>query len=233
MFDKAIRGVFDKYSSHARRKRALMFWRAMEITPETKILDLGGGTGAHIASVLEGAPCVVTVADVLERDLEKASGTYGFNTIKLAESGPLPFSDKAFDIVFCSSVIEHATGEKARVLAIDDTAEFTKMATSYQAKFAAEIERIAVGYFVQTPNRHFPIESHSWLPFIILLLSRRDLKKVLEFFGRWWPKKTAPDWHLLTRRDLQALFPAATIQVEQSGPFVKSIIAVKSNKRNK
>ena len=50
----------------------------MSIKPDTKILDLGGGTGAHIAMMLNGRAATVTVADILCRDLEKASSEYGF-----------------------------------------------------------------------------------------------------------------------------------------------------------
>lgn len=42
-------------------------------------------------------------------------------------------------------------------------------------------------------------------------------------------KKTEPDWYLMTKSDLKALFPEFSIKNEWSGPFVKSIMAVKSN----
>jgi len=35
--------------------------------------------------------------------------------------------------------------------------------------FASEVRRVARSYWVQTPNRFFPIETHLWMPFVHLL----------------------------------------------------------------
>ena len=147
--------------------------------------------------------------------------------MKLEQSGSLPFQDNEFDIVFCSSVIEHVTGEKSYVLGIDDKAEFNKIARAHQKEFASEIRRIGKAYFVQTPYKYFPIESHSWLPFCILWLSRRNLKALLKWSSLRWPKKTEADWALLSVREMRRLFPDGEILLEWSGPFIKSIMAVK------
>ena len=57
----------------------------------------------------------------------------------------LPFADREFDLVYCSSVIEH-------------------VAPARRAAFAAELRRVGRGWFVQTPAYSFPIEPHSLLP---------------------------------------------------------------------
>ena len=58
----------------------------------------------------------------------------------------LPFADGEFDLVYCSSVIEHVPPAR-------------------RAAFAAELRRVGRGWFVQTPACSFPIEPHSLLPF--------------------------------------------------------------------
>ena len=49
----------------------------------------------------------------------------------------------------------------------------------------------------------------------------------LNFFNRWWPKRTSPDWNLLTTKDMREPFPEAEIIVEKSFGLAKSIIAIK------
>jgi hypothetical protein len=80
---------------------------------------------------------------------------------------------------------------------------------------------------VQTPYKYFPIESHTWLPAAIVLLPRRLQIALIRTLDGWWPKKTKPDWRLLTIRQMRALFPDAEIVVERSLGLPKSIMAIK------
>jgi len=82
----------------------------------------------------------------------------------------LPFSDKSFDFVHSSAVIEHV-GSFAN-----------------QTRLLSELWRIARrGIFVTTPNRWFPVELHTVLPFLHYLPAARHrqiLKKLgFEFFA--------------------------------------------------
>jgi hypothetical protein len=143
----------------------------------------------------------------------------------------LPFGDGEFGFCFCSSVIEHVTGPKEHVRAMRGDGEFTMVAKENQQKFAAEIRRISQCYFVQTPHRHFPIESHTWLPAVILLLPRAWMLKAVTFTNRFWPKKASPDWYLLSKAEMAALFPDAKIYVERFLGMPRSLIAVRTNTR--
>ena len=58
----------------------------------------------------------------------------------------LPFTDGEFDLVYCSSVIEHVPPARRET-------------------FARELRRVGRGWFVQTPAFSFPIEPHALLPF--------------------------------------------------------------------
>lgn len=220
--------MFRTFSRRSRARRGRMFRETFRIGPETTILDLGGGTGGHIASILE-TPARVTVADISADDLAQARAR-GFATVQLAgdDDPTLPFTDGQFDVVFCSSVIEHVTGPKEEMRWTADGVRFEASARENQRRFADEIRRVARGYFVQTPYRYFPVESHSWLPMPVILLPRAMTVRVIRLTNRFWPKGTRPDFRLLNRREFQALFPEARILDEKVAGMTKSLIAVRT-----
>jgi hypothetical protein len=132
----------------------------------------------------------------------------------------LPFRDRSFDIVFSNSVIEHIS-----------TAED-------QRRFADEVRRTGCAYWVQTPDRRFPVEPHlvtpllHWLPkgvrvaiarrFTLWSLIERPSPDRWEFYIR----HCAEEVRLLDTRELQAMFPEARIIRERFLGLSKSLIAV-------
>jgi SAM-dependent methyltransferase len=115
----------------------------------------------------------------------------------------LPFDDGAFDLAYASSVIEHVGPADRRA-------------------FAAEVRRVARGWFVQTPAWSFPIEPHALLPLAhwLPLTLRRP----------YWRMGAAGDWEdirLLRRAEMQELF-GAPILAERMGGLVKSWIALRA-----
>ena len=215
------------YSTRARRRRGEMFVDLLKPTAQDKILDFGGSTGAHLASVIPFRENV-HICDISTGALATAEKKYGFTGVLLNDTGPLPFPDDYFDIVFCSSVIEHVTGSKDSLRAIQSSQEFINAALARQAEFAQEIRRISKRYFVQTPYKYFPIESHTWLPFFFVFLPRPQQIRTIDFMNSWWPKRTSPDWNLLTKMQMQQLFPGAEIVAEKSFGLTKSLIAISS-----
>jgi SAM-dependent methyltransferase len=217
-------------SKKARKKRAIVFRNSFTIDENTKILDLGSETGSHIHSVLQGTrynPRNVYIADIDSHYVEKGANRYGFVPLIINESESLPFEDGFFDIVFCSSVIEHVTVPKDQVWSLCSGKEFKNISSRRQQVFADEIQRLGKQYFVQTPYRHFIIESHCWLPFIAWM-PRRILIPMLSFTNRFWVKKTRPDWYLLNRKQMHSLFNDARIVSEKTFGFTKSILAIKA-----
>jgi SAM-dependent methyltransferase len=211
------------YSRQARERRAAIFRRLFPDAMNRSILDLGGGDGTHIASVVPGHTNV-TIAEIDRRKLAYAEAKFGHKGRVLSESPQLPFEDGEFDIVFCSSVIEHVTGPKDEVGNIRSTAVFEAQAALHQRRFAEEVRRIGRGYFVQTPYKHFPIESHTLAPGPVVLLPR---SVQLELW-KWWPFYShVPDFNLLTVRDMQLCFPDAEIHRESAFGLTKSIMAVR------
>jgi len=217
------------YSTHARARRAALFRSRFPIDATTRILDLGSETGAAIHAVLQGTaaePANVYIADIGAAQVQEGARRFGYQPVVIDESGRLPFEDGYFDIVYCSSVIEHVTVPKDEVWTLKSGSEFRRRALQRQQVFAGEIRRLGRQYYVQTPYRHFVLESHSWLPFVAWL-PRRLLIPVLRFAGKVWIKRTSPDWYLLNGREMAALFPEAQIAAEKSLGMTKSLMAIR------
>lgn len=161
--------------------------------------------------------------------LKIAKDTYGYNIMELDESGKIPCVKNEFDIIFCNSVIEHVTVDKKKIYEIKSNKDFKTVAFERQRIFANEIRAKCDKYYVQTPNKYFPIESHSWLPSILVFLPRTIQIKIISFFNKFWPKKTSPDFNLLTEKEMKELFPEAKIIKEKYFLFTKSLIAYKND----
>ena len=113
----------------------------------------------------------------------------------------LPFADGEFDLAYCSSVIEH-------------------IAPADRAAFAAELRRVARGWYVQTPAFSSPVEPHALLPFAHWLPAalRRSYWR-LGVAGEW------EDIELLRRAEMAELFGDPV--PERAGPFAKSWVSVR------
>lgn len=223
----AIRSFAFALSKRFRARRAERFRAEFQLTDRTLVLDLGGWDGEHTRMVLEGSPVSrenTYIADVNERALERARA-HGHRTTLLPQDGKVPFPDGYFDVVFCSSVIEHVTVPKSEVWQHRD-ARFAAKAIAHQRAFADEIARVAKSFWVQTPARSFFLETHSWLPFLGWL-PRSAQVAILSCTRHFWLSRHPPDYHLLTRGHMEALFPGARIVSERWLGMTKSWIAIR------
>ena len=123
------------------------------------------------------------------------------------------FSDASFDVVFSNSVIEHVGGIER------------------QRQFAAECMRCGRAYFVQTPNKWFPFDTHTLMP-LAHWLPQKIFRKLIPFSPRFVFFKPDPgdledfrNMRLLSQRDLQELFPEAEIVKEKFFGITKSLVA--------
>lgn len=225
-----LTGLIQKLSTRARARRARQFREAFSLTADTTVLDLGSQSGAHIHSVLAGTPVRpenTYIADIDKAALERGAKEYGFQPVLVGEDGRLPFPDAYFDIVYCSSVIEHVTLPKSEIWSTRSGKVFRERSLTHQHAFAREIQRVGKQFFVQTPYRWFVLEAHSWLPFVGWL-PREMVVPILKHSRKFWPKWTAPDWHLLNKRQLASMFEDAEIRDEKWMGLTKSIMAVKT-----
>ncbi len=208
-------------TSSLRRRRNELFLRLMSPRPTDTVLDLGSEDGSQLASFYP-YPQNVVIADIREEPLIRGVKKHGFRGyIVLKEDGALPVPDHSFDLVYCNSVIEHVTATD-----YENEQRFDRATYERQERLAGEIRRVARGYFVQTPNLHFPIEPHSMLPFGGYLSARHDayLSRRLK---NYWIKQWSGGIRLLARREVEALFPDAKVLPERFMGLVKSWIAVR------
>lgn len=228
-----LRRAIRRVRTASRQKRAALFRAHFDLRPDTRILDLGGGDGTHVHYLLAGSPASsanVHVADIDQEAVTRAAARFGYRPVLLAEGARLPFPDRYFDVVVCSSVLEHVTIPKQEIWQERSGARFRRRARVAQRRFALELARVTHGYFVQVPCRGFPIETHSWLPFLDRL--PRGLQcRIIDLGNRYWIKKTIPDFHLPGAREMAAYFPSARLVRERCGGFTKSLIAIQPDPR--
>ena len=211
------------YSRRARKRRAAIFRRLFPNAMNQSILDLGGGDGTHIASVVPGHRNV-TIAEIDLKKLAHAELKFGHKGRVLSESPRLPFEDGEFDVVFCSSVIEHVTGPKDTVGNIRSTAVFGAQAAIHQQRFAEEVRRIGRGLFRADPLQALSDrKSHYGAGSGRVAAAVRPVG-----LWKWWPfYNHVPDFNLLTVRDMRQCFPDAEIHRELALGLTKSIMAVR------
>lgn len=124
------------------------------------------------------------------------------------------FAEQQFDIVFSNSVIEHV-GSYER-----------------QRQMAEEVKRVGKRYYVQTPDRYFPIEPHVLLPFFQFLPFGLQVFLLTHFRSPWgWKiqgREEAEEYvqaiRLLTEAELRQLFPDAKIYKEKFLGLTKSFV---------
>src|SRR5882724_7910583 len=223
-----VQRLIHRVSARSRSRRASLFRSIFPLTATTTVLDVGSWDCESIHRVVQGTPLQprnVHVADIRPEPLFSGARKYGYTPVLIDESGRIPFPDHYCDVLHCSSVIEHVTVPKDTVWSMTSGSEFARLALQHQRQFAAELRRVSKHYFVRTPARYFPLESHSMLPFAGYL-PRRMLIPLLGLSNRFWIKATKPDFHLLTRQQMASLFPGARIEVERLCGIPKSWMAV-------
>lgn len=205
-------------SRRFRRRRTADFLRILGIGEETRVLDVGG--------TME----IWRLADILPRlvilNMPRACHEVGHSSeTVLGDACRLPFREKSFDVVFSNSVIEHLGDEES------------------QASFAAEVARVGKKYWIQTPNRYFPVDPHLWTPFVHWL-PKKWRSRLVERFTVWdWATAHAPDErnfyldHCLTAvrlmdlRGLLKLFPGASVRKERFCGWTKSLVVFTADPR--
>ena len=206
-----INVFYDIFSRLFRTRRMHKFQKLFGLVPENRVLDVGGTLFNW--SLLSEHPRLTILNFSLPREKERTISWI------VADGRYLPFKDNVFDIVFSNSVIEH--------LGTFDN----------QHLFSAECRRVGRGYYVQTPNKWFPIESHLITPFIHWLRPSLQKKLLRNFTLRGLitrPTKQKCDEmveeiRLLNKQDMRMLFSEAKILRECFLGLTKSLIAIKTS----
>ena len=183
-------------------------------TQPVKILDIGG-TEDYWKSM--GFELNNKTEIVLLNLYEKEVSHPGFKSIKGDACNLEGIADKSFDLVFSNSVIEHL---------------FTQ---ENQIKMANEIQRVGKNYFIQTPNKYFPIEPHWVFPFFqflpfglqVFLTQHFNLGHITKTGDKEKAIEQVREVSLLSKKEFHSMFSGAKIFLEQFFGFTKSFIVYK------
>jgi hypothetical protein len=176
-----------------RRRKLALFMETMRPGPETRVVDVGvGDTGfgtepgvaaSHnfFEALYPWPERITAVSDVPLPNFARA-----FPQVRCVTAGgtELPFEDDAFDVAFSNAVVEHVGGREE------------------QRRFVAELCRVAPRVFLSTPNRWFPVETHTLVP-LVHWLPRSARDSVFKALRR----EAWDGVELLTSRELRELFP--------------------------
>jgi SAM-dependent methyltransferase len=180
-----LRKIASRVSMRSRERKLQLFLELIEPGPQTTVVDVGvtdapfgGGSTDNFFEALYPWPDRVT--GVGHTELDRFAASFPRVRAVRADGRDLPFADGEFDVGFSNAVVEHVAGGRAG-----------------QRSFVHELCRVSRRVFVTTPNRWFPIEVHTFLPFVHWLPAGAR--------GRLLPFDDVLD--PLSRKELAALFP--------------------------
>jgi hypothetical protein len=188
-----LTGLAARASLWNRRRKLALFLSELRPGPETTIVDVGvGDTGfdtepgvalSHnfFEAMYPWPDRITAVSDV---PLPNFAQEFPEIAPVTASGTNLPFANDSFDIAFSNAVVEHVGGQEE------------------QRRFVHELCRVAPRVFVSTPNRRFPVEVHTLVPFLHWLPRRARDRAFAALRRDAWRGV-----ELLNRRELLDLFP--------------------------
>jgi SAM-dependent methyltransferase len=180
-----LRRVASRVSMRSRKRKLQLFLDLLQPGPETTVVDVGVtdapfGSGSTDNFFEALYPWPVRITGVGQTELDRFSAAFPQVRAVRADGRDLPFADGEFDLAFSNAVVEHVAGGREG-----------------QRQFVHELCRVSRRVFVTTPNRHFPLEVHTLLPFVHWL-PKGPRERLLPFDDVLDP---------LSAKDLAALFP--------------------------
>lgn len=175
----------EKRQSWNRARKVKMFLELFRPSATDTLLDVGPTDAERHPSsnILEKTyPYPHNITALGMSAYENFSRLYPSVKVVQYDGGAFPFADNAFDICWCSAVLEHV-GDEDR-----------------QIRFLQEIRRVSRRAYVTTPNRYFPLELHTRLLFLHYL-PKPAFDRILRAMGRGWA--SGDYMHLLSRGDLR------------------------------
>jgi ubiquinone/menaquinone biosynthesis C-methylase UbiE len=200
------------FAAKLRKKRFELFKSYISTFPKPiNVLDVGG-TQLFWENMgfIDKSDIKITILNISKIDIEYPN----FVSVVGDAREMKDFADNQFDVVFSNSVIEHVGTYKQ------------------QLQMADEIKRVGKTYFIQTPNKFFPIEPHFLFPLFQFLPLQIKILLIQNFNLGWCRKitdkqkaiETVNSINLLTKKNLKNLFPDALMFKEKLCGLTKSFI---------
>jgi ubiquinone/menaquinone biosynthesis C-methylase UbiE len=183
-------------SKRSRAQKWTQFLALITPGPADRIIDVGVNTTEYSEAdnYLErqyAYPENITAVGI-ETDFARFKERYPAVTTVTSDGTQLPFADDAFEIGYSNAVIEHVGGHDK------------------QLAFLRELYRVSQRGYLTTPNRLFPIEVHTRIPLLHLLLPKVLFDRVATTLGKGWA--VGDYMHLLSRRELISLAAEAGLK---------------------
>lgn len=180
--------------SRARKWQQFLNWAAPR--PQDTVLDIGVNTTEYSENdnYLERHypyPDKVT-ALATNNNFDAFRQRYPKVRTAVGDGTSLPFADSEFSIAYSNAVIEHV-GDHAK-----------------QRAFLREMHRVGCRGYLTTPNRTFPVEVHTRVPLLHLILEKDKFDQFLCWIGKEWA--TGDYMNLLSERELRQLLHDAGIE---------------------
>jgi len=141
-----------RIAARARRRMYERFLARTQIATDETLLDVGATSDQTYESsnyIAAWYPLKDRITAVGIDDASFLEDRYPGLTFVRADGRELPFAPCSFDVVHSSAVLEHVGG------------------AADQRRFIGELARVARrAVFLTTPNRWFPVEFHTVLPFV-------------------------------------------------------------------
>ena len=192
---KIIEKIYYTLSAESRKKKFEQF--LLEIKPKNNetIIDVGVNNQEYSESdnyLEKHYSAIENITAVSKDDIHLFKEKYPKIRSILADGLSLPFPDNSFAIGYSNAVIEHV-GDR-----------------NNQIKFLQELYRVSGRGYITTPNGHFPLELHTRVLFLHLLLPKKYFDLFLKWIGKEW---AAGDYmNLVSRKDIVELMSKAGIK---------------------
>jgi SAM-dependent methyltransferase len=149
-----LRRVASRVSMRSRERKLQLFLELLQPGPETTVVDVGVtdapfGAGSTDNFFEARYPWPAQITGVGHTELDRFAAAFPAVRAVRADGRELPFADREFDLGFSNAVVEHVAGGRGG-----------------QRSFVHELCRVSHRVFVTTPNRLFPLEVHTLLPFV-------------------------------------------------------------------
>jgi hypothetical protein len=149
-----LRRAAARVSLWSRERKLRLFLEHYEPGPETTVLDVGVTDAPYGAGSTDNYfeahyPWPERITAVGTTELDRFAAAFPQVRVVRADGRDLPFADGEFDLCFSNAVVEHVAGGRPG-----------------QRRFVGELCRVARRVFVTTPNRWFPVDPHTLLPFV-------------------------------------------------------------------